>query len=180
MRIIAGFAKGRRLKSPPGRDTRPMTDRAREALFSSLGPHVSGASILDLFAGSGSIGLEALSRGADRVVFVERSRGVVDVLRANVDMVGLGGEISQVDVSAYLAGTPEQHDIVFCDPPYAMATADVEELLAAVSPWTRRDGVVVLHRRRGDPIPNPPMNLVLEDERFYGGTHLIRYRREDT
>jgi len=157
-----------------------MTDRAREALFSSLGSEVEGASVLDLFAGSGSIGLEALSRGAERAVFVERSQSALDVLRSNIDAVGLGGVVRRADVATFLAGRAEEFDLVFVDPPYAMGTDQVEGMLVAIGRWTSAGGLVVLHRRRGDPDPTPPMNLVLEDERSYGGTHLIRYRREGT
>lgn len=180
MRIIAGHAKGRRIHGPPGRDTRPMTDRVREAVFSALGGAVDGADVLDLFAGSGSIGLEALSRGAERAVFVERSRPALEVLRSNIERVGLGGEVHRADVATYLAGAEEPFDLVFVDPPYGMATAEVEEILAAIERWTVAGAIVVLHRRRGDPDPSVSMNLVLEDERSYGGSHVIRYRREGT
>lgn len=157
-----------------------MTDRVREALFSSLGSQTEGASVLDLFAGSGSIGLEALSRGARRVVFVERSRPAVDVLKSNIAAVGLGGEVRRADVAVFLAGSVELFDLVFLDPPYAMQTAKVEELLLTLQRWTAPGGLVVLHRRRGDTDPQAPMNLALEDARSYGGSHVIRYRREGT
>lgn len=178
MRVIAGRAKGRRLKGPPGTGTRPMTDRAKEALFSSLGDHVAGARVLDLFAGSGSLGLEALSRGAAGAVFVELEPAAVSTLRSNVRAVGLGGEIVRGDVASFLAGVPRPHDLVFLDPPYAMRTEEVEALLVAVEPWTAPGGVVVLHRRKGQADPAAPTTLDVEADRFYGGTHLIRYRRE--
>lgn len=149
-------------------------------MFSSLGSEAVGAAVLDLFAGSGSLGLEALSRGADRVVFVERGRTVAAVLQDNVATVGLGGEVHQTNVEAFLAGAPESFDLVFVDPPYAMATDEVEALLVALKRWTSPGALVVLHRRKGDPDPRPPMNLAVEDDRSYGGAHLIRYRREDT
>ena len=178
MRVIAGEAKGRRLKGPPGHGTRPMTDRVREALFSSLGPEVSGARVLDLFAGSGSLGLEALSRGAQSAEFVEMDRAVVAVLRSNVDAVGLGGTVTRNDVTRYLAGPARLHDLVFVDPPYALPTQDLEDLLEAIVPWCAPGAVIVVHRRTGDPDPAHPTTLAVEDDRSYGGTHLIRYRRE--
>jgi 16S rRNA (guanine966-N2)-methyltransferase len=101
MRIIAGEAKGRRLVAPRS-GTRPFTGRAKEAVFSSLHARVGGAAVLDLFAGSGSLGLEALSRGANSVVFVEQDRDAVTVIAANVDAVGLGGTIVRRDVEAFL------------------------------------------------------------------------------
>lgn len=176
MRIIAGRAKGRRLHSPPGSVTRPMTDRAREGLFSSLGTAVEGARVLDLFAGSGTLGLEALSRGAATVRFVERSRQIADVLRRNVETVGLGGEVVMADVASYLSGAPAPMDLVFVDPPYALATSEVEHVLELLEPWLAAHAIVVLHRRSGDPAPQT--NLEVDDDRFYGGTHLIRYRRD--
>lgn len=178
MRIIAGRAKGRRLKGPPSDDTRPMTDRAREALFSSIGAEIEGATVLDLFAGTGSLGLEALSRGAVRAVFVERNRHVGDVLRSNIEKVGLGGDIRRADVATFLNRPPEPFDVVFVDPPYAMGTEQVEQMLMAIAQWTPPGALIVLHRRKGDPDPRPPMNLAVEHDRSYGGTHLIRYRRE--
>ncbi|MDH5372871.1 MAG: 16S rRNA (guanine(966)-N(2))-methyltransferase RsmD, partial [Acidimicrobiia bacterium] len=120
MRIIAGHAKGRRLRSPHGLATRPMMDRVREALFSSLGARIPGSRVLDLYAGSGSLGLEALSRGAESSVFVEQGRAALDALRENVEMIGLDGVVVAVDVASFLRSTPEQFDVVFVDPPYAL------------------------------------------------------------
>ena len=91
MRVIAGVAKGRRLRAPAGLATRPMTDRAREAVFSAIAASIPGARVLDLYAGTGSLGLEALSRGAASATFVERDRSAVTALQVNVGMVGLGG-----------------------------------------------------------------------------------------
>ncbi|MDH3194020.1 MAG: RsmD family RNA methyltransferase, partial [Acidimicrobiia bacterium] len=98
MRIIAGEAKGRRLKAPKDHGTRPMQDRIKEAVFSSLGSAVVGANVLDLYAGTGSMGLEALSRGASRAVFVERDRKALTVLRDNCAAVDLGGDVIAGDV----------------------------------------------------------------------------------
>ncbi len=102
MRIIAGSAKGRRLEAPRTSDTRPITDRAKESIFSSLGDRVVGARVLDLYAGSGAFGLEALSRGSASAEFVERGREAVGVLRRNVESTGLGGRIVADDVVRFL------------------------------------------------------------------------------
>ena len=121
MRVIAGSAKGRRLRSPRGRDTRPMASRAREALFSSLGDAVVGARVLDLFAGSGSLGIEALSRGAAAATFVEKAKPALDSLRANLDATGFAGEVIAGDVGAVVARLDGAFDLVFVDPPFEMA-----------------------------------------------------------
>ncbi|MCB2223293.1 MAG: 16S rRNA (guanine(966)-N(2))-methyltransferase RsmD [Actinobacteria bacterium] len=177
MRVIAGAAKGRKLRAP-GEGTRPMMDRVREALFSSLGPVVEGADVLDLFAGSGSIGIEALSRGAARVVFVERARGAVRVLRANLGDVGLGGEVVPADAAAYLASTPDTFDLVFVDPPYALPLPSVEEILGLVAARLRPGGVVVVHRRAGTGTPRAA-GLAPAAVRTYGDTEITRFETEE-
>src|SRR5881394_1213907 len=124
MRIIAGEWGGRRLAAPPGRDTRPTSDRVREALFSILGP-LDGARVLDLFAGSGALGLEALSRGAAQATLVERAPAALRALRENV------AEVVAADARAYLRAAREQgaqYDLVFLDPPYNAAAALGREL----------------------------------------------------
>ncbi len=122
MRVISGTARGRKLIAPPGRGTRPITDRAKEGIFNmleSLGG-VSDAVIVDLFAGSGSFGIECLSRGAEQVVFVERNRLAADVIAQNLATMGFDGDATVVvgTVESALPGLPEA-DVAFCDPPYA-------------------------------------------------------------
>lgn len=175
MRIIAGRAKGRRLVGPPSDTTRPLTDRVREALFSSLGPSVSGARVLDLYAGVGSIGLEALSRGAESATFVERDRRVAAVLRKNVDSVGLGGRVVVGDVNRFLEDEKGQVDLAFVDPPYALPLASVLDVLERLEPRLGDGAVVVVHRRRGDDLPENAGVLELLAHRRYGDAHLWRY-----
>src|SRR5437660_5021030 len=121
MRVIAGTLGGRRLKAPPGRGTRPTSDRVREALFSMLGP-LEGANVLDLFAGTGALGIEALSRGARRAVFVERDAGVAKVLQGNLTALGIGpesAELRRLDARAALESArahQETYDLLFIDP----------------------------------------------------------------
>ena len=177
MRIIAGQAGGRRLRSPKGMATRPMMDRAREALFSSLGPLLPGAAVLDLYAGSGSLGLEALSRGAESAVFIEQGRRALEALRDNVDSVGLGGSVVVSDVAAYLERCNQQFDLVFVDPPYALELASVGEILKLIADNVRVGGTVVLHRPAGEDTPPETPGLTRTDGRRYGGTRLWRYER---
>jgi 16S rRNA (guanine966-N2)-methyltransferase len=123
VRVVAGSAKGRRLVAPDGRDTRPTSDRVRESIFNALYSldAVEGATVLDLFAGSGALGIEALSRGAVHCTFVEPARGALVALRANLAATGLADQATVVPITAeaYLADSPEPVGLALCDPPYA-------------------------------------------------------------
>lgn len=134
MRIVAGRWKGRRLKAPSGRAVRPTTDRVREAWMAAAGPEIPGARVVDLFAGSGALGLEALSRGAEDVVFVERARDALRTLRDNIESLEAADEVTVVgdDVFRYLDRTRPYFDVAFADPPYGTgdARALVERFLA--------------------------------------------------
>lgn len=177
MRIIAGTAKGRRLVSPQGGATRPLTDRVREALFSSLGAEVVGARVLDLYAGSGSVGLEALSRGAASVVFVEQDRRALDALRSNIEAVSLGGEVVAADVEQHVTRLARLVDVAFVDPPYALPLASVLTVLERLEPSVTDGGTVVVHRRRGEEPPHLVAGLELVDRRRYGDAEVWRYRK---
>ncbi len=184
MRVIAGLAKGRRLKGPSGTVTRPMTDRAKEGLFSSIAAHVPGAAVIDLYAGTGSLGLEALSRGAESAVFVERDRAALEVLRVNMGSVGLGGELVDGDVEYTLstslaARTVGPFDLAFVDPPYSDSLASVEAILSALMPFLAEDAIVVVHRLEGEARPVAD-GLGAAGERTYGTATLWRYVKEHT
>jgi 16S rRNA (guanine966-N2)-methyltransferase len=165
MRIIAGIARGRRLATPKGTATRPTSDRAREGLFATVtairGP-LPGARVLDLFAGSGAIGLEALSRGAVRVVFVESDARAAQVIRANLAAVALpGGELVCDRVQRFLDRGPDTEaafDLVVADPPYAASPAEVTGMLTALASggWLAPGGLVAVERAtREGPLPWP-------------------------
>jgi 16S rRNA (guanine(966)-N(2))-methyltransferase RsmD len=117
--VIAGTARGRRLRPPPGGGTRPITDRAKESLFSILAPRIDAQRFLDLFAGTGSVGIEALSRGSAHVTFVERAPSAAANIRRNLQITGLQAraEVVTTDVFAYLGGPPRPFDVVFVAPP---------------------------------------------------------------
>jgi 16S rRNA (guanine966-N2)-methyltransferase len=175
VRVIAGRFGGRRLAAPPGRGTRPTSDRVREALFSILGP-LDGAVVLDLYAGSGALGIEALSRGAARAVFVERDARAVRALRSNLDALGLGPEeadVRRIDALAALKDArsqDENYSLVLADPPYRQAAGLGESLSEALAPVLAPGAVVVTESDRRDPIR---LSQPLTDERRYGDT-LIR------
>jgi 16S rRNA (guanine966-N2)-methyltransferase len=159
MRVIAGEAKGRTLVVPRGGGTRAATDRVRETLFAILGPEIEGARVADLFAGAGTLGIEAISRGAAHATFVERGAEAVKAIRRNVDTTGFAGrsEIVAANVIAFLDSRPRgPFDIVFCDPPFAdvaiaEATLDREGLRGAMA----ADGLVVV-RAHGKHVPAVP------------------------
>jgi 16S rRNA (guanine966-N2)-methyltransferase len=154
-RVIAGEAGGRRIAVPDGRDTRPTSDRAREGLFASITSAVgslAGKRVLDLYAGSGGVGLEALSRGAEHVLLVESSARAARVIRANIDVIGLPGAVLIADrVERVLARGPaegDRYDIVFADPPYAMPGEAVTAMLNALSDnhWLASGALVIVER----------------------------------
>ena len=176
MRIIAGDAKGRRLAAPRT-GTRPFTGRAKEAVFSSLHRHVRGGEVLDLFAGSGSLGLEALSRGAESAVFVESNRGAVAVLRDNVASVGLGGDVVSADVERFLERDSGMYTLVFVDPPYAFDDGRVDRILGLVANRLSDGGCIVVHRRAGGTPPESD-NLQCTDRRRYGDSEIWILEKE--
>ncbi|MEU0572085.1 16S rRNA (guanine(966)-N(2))-methyltransferase RsmD [Nonomuraea sp. NPDC005983] len=152
-RIIAGSAGGRRLTVPPGRGTRPTSDRAREGIFLTLDSlhGLDGARVLDLYAGSGAVGLEALSRGAAHALLVESDQRAVRTIRANVDALGLPGARVVADKVERVLGRPpegEPYDIVFADPPYALADEDVTRVLELLrdNGWLAGEALVAFER----------------------------------
>jgi len=175
MRIVAGRFRGRRLTAPPGLDTRPTSDRVRESLFSILGP-LDDLRVLDLFAGTGALGLEALSRGAAHATFVERDRKALDALERNVADFGLGPAEARVvrgDYRRHLrdaAARGEAYDLVVLDPPYSDAPRLAPVLDAALRPLLRPGARVVTESARRQPLA---LDLGEVDERRYGDT-LIR------
>ena len=185
-RIVAGTARGRRLRVPPA-GTRPTSDRVREALFSAVGARIdlSGARVLDLYSGSGALGLEALSRGAAHALLVESNRRAATVLRGNVADLGLpGAQVVLASVGSVLAAGPaEPYDTVFADPPYALAAESVVADLAALIAhgWLRSGCMIAVERAtRSEAIDWPP-GYEVESPRSYGDTRieLARYEGPD-
>jgi 16S rRNA (guanine966-N2)-methyltransferase len=175
MRIIAGEARGRKLRSPGTKGTRPATDRVREAVFSSIGNWVVDAVVGDLYAGSGSFGLEALSRGASSAVFVESGRKALQALRRNIETVGLGGSVIEATVQDYLERANHHFHLVFIDPPWDQATARLEEDLADLDRLLLPNAEVIVSRRHSDRVPDPPETWRVATEKRYGDTRIIRY-----
>ena len=173
MRVIAGRWGGRRLAAPKGAATRPTSDRVREALFSILGDRVQDARVLDLFAGSGALGLEALSRGAAEVTFVDSAAAAVAAVKANLAALGGEAEVHRSDGLRFLRGAPgkaRHYDLVLLDPPYRLAARLGRELSEALPGVLAPAALVVSESDRRAPLP---LDLPLRDERRYGDT-LIR------
>lgn len=184
MRVGAGTQKGRHLKHPQGWDCRPTSARVREALFSILSPHVAGARVLDLYAGTGALGIEALSQGAGRVVFVEQHARTVRLLRDNVERCGYTRQcvVLTRDVETFFTAPPAWNqplafDIVVADPPYHRTdlTQFLERL--SVSGTLAPDGRAVLEHGTRHPVPTRVGSLVRTRQARYGDTTLTFYQR---
>jgi 16S rRNA (guanine966-N2)-methyltransferase len=175
VRVVAGRLGGRRLRAPRGRDTRPTSDRVREALFSMLGP-LDDVRVLDLFAGSGALAIEALSRGAAAATIVERDARAVEVIRANLEALGIGAEEARVVHGAALgalrdaSARGDTYDLVLLDPPYRDAPALGRELSETLPAVLAPDARVVTESDRRSPLD---LDLPVDRERRYGDT-LIR------
>ena len=175
VRIVAGVAGGRRLAVPP-HGTRPTSDRVREAVFSSLAARrdLEGARVLDLYAGSGAMGLEALSRGAVHVRFVESDQRAAAVLRRNIEALGLpGAQLTAADVPAVLRGNPGQpYDLVLADPPYALDDCALDKVLSALAggAWLAPAALLVVERPAKALPPTWPDNVFALTHRRYGDT----------
>jgi 16S rRNA (guanine966-N2)-methyltransferase len=180
MRVIAGELGGRRLRAPGGKVTRPTSDRVREALFSMLGG-IAGLDVLDLFAGSGALGIEALSRGAASAVFVERDAAAIRALRENLDALGLCAPVARVRRSQALSALQsaqrrrETYDLFFIDPPYAEARDWGPELSALLPPLLGPQARVVAESDRREPLE---LDLAIERERRFGDTTIRIHRHQ--
>ena len=175
-RVVAGVARGRRLAVPAGTGTRPTSDRAREALFSTLTSMVgawAGRRVLDLYAGSGAVGLEAVSRGADHCLLVESDPRALRTLRANIETVGMqSAEAHGGRVERLVSGGPpgQAYDVVFLDPPYDLGADALRTVLTqlAANGWLAAGAVVAIERASRDTPWDWPVGLLAERSRRYG------------
>ena len=180
MRIVGGEARGRRLRSVPGNRTRPTADRVRQSIFDLLGQRMDGLSVLDLYAGTGAMALEAISRGAARAVLIEKDARSCAAILHNVDELGFGARCRLIrgelpDALGPLRG--EQFDLVFSDPPYALKAAqqtiDALSTNHLLAPGAR----LVLEMDRRESSPVPPSGMSIADDRRYGGTRVLVLER---
>jgi 16S rRNA (guanine966-N2)-methyltransferase len=178
VRVIAGSAKGTPLQAVPGSGTRPISDRVKESLFNILGAEVEGARVLDLFAGTGSVGIEALSRGAEEATFVEKHPKAASVIRANLQRTHLQGRatVVQNDVFRFLAGPPTPFDLVYIAPPQYQGLWLRALLAIDASPgWLDAAGLVVVQIFPKELEAAPLTTLRAADQRQYGSTLLSFY-----
>jgi 16S rRNA (guanine(966)-N(2))-methyltransferase RsmD len=178
--VISGIAKGKPLKSVPGMGTRPTTDKVKEAVFSMIGPYFDGGFALDLFAGTGGLGIEALSRGVDRAIFIDMDKKSVDVIRENVQSCGFGGqaELYRNDAARALKALSKrglQPDFVFIDPPYRLLI--VEDLLLSMGELDllKQDAVIVVEQPSGRQLPQCIGKLECSRTAEYGETAIMIY-----
>ncbi|QEK12009.1 16S rRNA (guanine(966)-N(2))-methyltransferase RsmD [Crassaminicella thermophila] len=184
MRVIAGSSKGMRLKAPKGLDTRPTTDRVKEAIFSMINPYIMDSIILDLFAGTGSLGIEALSRGAEKAYFVDNNKNSIKIIKENVEHTGvkekstiLFGDVQKLIKE--LASNRIRFDIIFMDPPYlkgliipSIDIIDAENVL-------NKEGIIVVEHDFKDILPKCVGRFIKLKEKKYGKTLISIYSEEE-
>ncbi|MCI8594755.1 MAG: 16S rRNA (guanine(966)-N(2))-methyltransferase RsmD [Oscillospiraceae bacterium] len=179
MRVITGIARGRKLKELPGMETRPTTDRVKESIFNIIQFDVPGRKVLDLFAGTGQLGVEALSRGASSAVFVDARKDAANLVRENLKLTGFSetGRVVQGDALAFLRSCKEKFDVIFLDPPYQ--TTLLDEALSAIAAIDilSKNGIIVCESTADRELPalEPPYEKG-KDYR-YGKIKLTVYRR---
>ena len=180
MRVITGTARGVRLKTPEGLDTRPTAERVKEALFSAIQFEIEGRRVLDLFAGSGQLGIEALSRGADSAVFVEQRKDALQAVRENLETCGLSDRARVVsgDAMSYLK-SGEKFDLIFLDPPYASGL--LEQALEDIARFDicRRHGIIVAESAADKTLPPLGGPYSIYREYRYGKIKLTVYHRNE-
>ena len=179
MRVITGIARGRRLKEPNGMETRPTTDRVKEGIFSSIQFEVEGRKVLDLFGGTGQMGIEALSRGAAHCTFVDLQKQAVAIIRENVNSTGFAdqGTVIQGDALAYLSRCREKFDLIFLDPPYESGLLEKAMELITTIDIVSENGIIVCENgsKSGWPMVAEPYRM--QKEYRYGKIRTALYRR---
>ena len=178
MRVITGSARGRRLKTPENFDIRPTTDNVKEALFNIIQFDIEGRRVLDLFAGTGQLGIEALSRGAREAVFVDKDREALKIVRENLKTCGLQAELRQEDAISALQ-RKERFDLIFVDPPYDSGLyAPVLETIKTVDKLTD-GGIIIVEARREQPLPDLTAPYGRRKEYRYGKIKIAVYTKEN-
>lgn len=180
MRVITGTARGRRLKEPEGLDTRPTADRVKEGIFSSIQFEVEGRRVLDLFGGTGQMGVEALSRGAAHCVFVELRKEAAGIIRDNLSLTGLAdrAQVIQGDALAYLSRCRESFDVIFLDPPYASELLEKALETITTIDIVSENGIIVCENGSSVGWPEVPAPYRLQKEYRYGKVRTALYRRQ--
>ena len=179
MRVITGTARGRRLKEPVGLETRPTADRVKEAIFSSIQFEVEGRKVLDLFGGTGQMGIEALSRGAAHCTFVDLQKQAVGIIRENVNSTGFADQstVIQGDALAFLSRCREKFDLIFLDPPYDSGLLEKAMELIATIDIVSENGIIVCENGSNSVWPVVEEPYRMQKEYRYGKIRTALYRR---
>ena len=179
MRVITGIARGRKLQTPSGNDIRPTTDTVKEAVFSIIQFGIEGRAFLDAYAGSGQMGIEALSRGAERAVFLDSSRQAYETVRKNLEATGLSEKavVRNTDTLSYISGVTERFDIVFIDPPYR--TGLLRKTLEKVSGIMNTGGVIICEHPVDEAVPQETGDFVLKKNYKYGKIIITVYSHKE-
>lgn len=176
MRVTTGLARGRNLEAPKGLDTRPSSDMTKQAVFNIIQNYVESASFLDLFAGSGQMGIEALSRGAKNAVFVDSDSRAIEAIRKNLKHCNLSdyAKVSQMDASAFLQSCAQKFDIVFMDPPYQQDM--LTKLLPLIAQQMKEGGIIVCETERNEALPEDAGSYAVSKTYLYGKAKITVYR----
>ncbi len=179
MRVITGKARGRMLETLKGDDVRPTTDKVKEAIFSAIQFELEGRHFLDLFAGSGQMGIEALSRGCANATFIDRSKLATRVIERNLTVTNLKqfAKVLNVDSLAFMKTTNEYFDIIFVDPPYNKGI--LQEIMPLCAQRMKKTGVIICESALNDEILQKYYNFTLDRQRTYGKIKVSIYRHED-
>ncbi len=179
MRVITGEARGRRLLTLEGADVRPTTDKVKEAVFSAIQFDIQDRVFLDLFAGSGQMGIEALSRGAKSAVFVDSSRKAVDIIRKNLNNVGFydRAKVLHADSLSYLDMVSEPFDIAYLDPPYS--TGILQEVMPKIVEKVKKTGIIIVENPEKEEIFEKYGEFMLDRQKHYGKIKVSMYRHSD-
>ncbi|MBR1731061.1 MAG: 16S rRNA (guanine(966)-N(2))-methyltransferase RsmD [Ruminococcus sp.] len=179
MRVITGSARGRKLETLSGDDVRPTTDKVKEAVFSAIQFDIEGRSFLDLFAGSGQMGIEALSRGAKSATFVDKSRKSVDIVRKNLNSAGLydKAKVFHADSLSFIDTITDFYDIVYLDPPFG--TGLLQEALPKIAEKVKKTGVIIAENEEKEEILQKYGEFMLDRQKHYGKIKVTMYRHKD-
>ena len=179
MRVTTGLARGRKLVAPQGLDTRPSSDMTKQAVFNIVQNYVEGSTFLDLFAGSGQMGIEALSRGAKHAVFVDASPKAIQAVRENLAHCGFAdkAKVAQMDAQSFLKSTTTRFDLAFLDPPYQQQIIDA--VLPAVVQQMAPGGIILCETERNEQLPEQAGDYALTKTYFYGKAEITAYRRPE-
>lgn len=178
MRIITGTARGRKLRTLEGNDVRPTTDKVKEAMFSAVQFQIPGASVLDLFGGSGQLGLEALSRGAEKAVFVDKSKASINVITENIEATGFADKsrVVYMDSTDFLKTDRNKYDLVFLDPPYNKGI--LEQILPLLENHMNEGGRIICEHEQRLELPEKIGTLVLKKKYKYGKIEISQFAYE--